>query len=262
VSLQSGPEEASPTRATFVLLPGAGGDSWYWHLVAPRLRTHGHEVLTPDLPADDDGAGLRQYADAVVEAIGDRAGVIVVAQSMAAFTAPMLCDRVDVRLLVLVAPMIPAQGESPGAWWSNTGQRAAQRRQDEREGRDPDADFDVRATFMHDVPSEVVAEAFARGEPRQSATPFTEPWPLEAWPRVPTRVLAGRYDRLFPLEFMRELALERLGIAPDVIDSGHLPALSQPDELARRLETFAADQASAARLGIFRSSSSYQRRSK
>jgi pimeloyl-ACP methyl ester carboxylesterase len=236
--MPSGPAQASPTTATFVMLPGAGGDSWYWHLVALRLRRRGHEVLTPDLPADDDTAGLREYADTVVEAIGDRADVIVVAQSIAAFTAPMLCDRVDLRLLVLVAPMIPAPGESPGAWWSNTGQIAARRRQDEKEGRDPDADFDARTTFMHDVPPELVAEAFARGEPRQSDTPFAEPWPLEAWPSVPTRVLAGRYDRLFPLEFMRELALERLGIAPDVIDTGHLPVLSRPDELARRLETY------------------------
>jgi pimeloyl-ACP methyl ester carboxylesterase len=91
---------------------------------------------------------------------------------------------------------------------------------------------------MHDVPPEVVAEAFARGEPRQSDPPFAEPWPLEAWPSVPTRVLAGRYDRLFPLEFMRQLALERLGGPPDVVDTGHLPALSRPDELARRLDNY------------------------
>jgi pimeloyl-ACP methyl ester carboxylesterase len=236
--LRKGPEGRSLTAATFVLLPGSGGDSWYWHLVAPRLRACGHEVLTPDLPADDDTAGLAEYADTVVEAIGDRADVIVVAQSMAAFTAPMLCERVDVRMLILVAPMIPAPGESPGAWWSNTGQIAARRQHDEIEGRDPDADFDVRTTFMHDVPPEIVAEAFARGEPRQSDTPFADPWPLEAWPSVPTRVLAGRFDRLFPLEFMRELAIERLGIAPDVVDAGHLPALSRPDELARRLEIY------------------------
>jgi hypothetical protein len=229
--------KSASTTATFVLLPGAGGDPWYWHLVAPRLRARGHEVLTPDLPADDDDAGLREYADTVVGAIGDRVGLIVVAQSLAAFTAPMLCDRVDVRLLILVAPMIPAPGESPGAWWSTTGQTAARRRHDESEDRDPHAGVDVRTTLMHDVPSRVVAEAFARGEPRQSDTPFAEPWPLDAWPSVPTRVLAGRHDRLFPLEFMRGLALERLGIAADVIDTGHLPALSRPDELVRWLET-------------------------
>jgi hypothetical protein len=51
----------------------------------------GHEVLTPDLPADDDSAGLGEYTEAVVRALGDRADLIVVAQSLAAFVAPMLC---------------------------------------------------------------------------------------------------------------------------------------------------------------------------
>jgi pimeloyl-ACP methyl ester carboxylesterase len=99
---------------------------------------------------------------------------------------------------------------------------------------------------MHDVPEEVVSEAFARGEPRQSDTPFAEPWPLDAWPSIPTRVLAGRYDRLFPLEFMRGLARERLGIAADVIDSGHLPALSRPHELAQRLEGYRVQEVAPA----------------
>jgi hypothetical protein len=39
--------------------------------------------------------------------------------------------------------MIPAPGESLGAWWSNTGQIEAQRQNDHAEGRDPDAEFDV-----------------------------------------------------------------------------------------------------------------------
>jgi hypothetical protein len=85
----------------------------------------GHEVLTPDLPAADDSAGLGEYAKTVVNAIRDRAGVIVVAQSLAALTAPLLCGRVDVRLLVLVAPMIPAPDESPAR-----GGRTAARLQD------------------------------------------------------------------------------------------------------------------------------------
>ena len=223
---------------TYLLLPGAGGDSWYWHLVAPRLRDLGHEVLTPDLPAGDDGAGLREYADVAAAAAAGRAKLIVVAQSMAAFTAPLLCGRADVRMLVLVAPMIPAPGGSPGAWWSSSGQTAARRQLDEAEGRDPDAPFDVETTFMHDVPDEVVAEAFARGEPRQSDRPFADAWPLDAWPDVPTRVIAGRRDRMFPLDFMRRRAKDRLGVEAAVIDSGHLPALSRPAELVQLLEGY------------------------
>jgi pimeloyl-ACP methyl ester carboxylesterase len=223
---------------TYVLLPGAGGDSFYWHLVAPRLRARGHEVLTPDLPAADDSAGLREYADAALNAIGDRSDLIVVAQSMGAFTAPMLCERADVRQIVLVAPMIPAPGETPGDWWSSSGQTAAQREQDVAEGRDPDGEFDVMTMFLHDVPPEVVDDLFARGEPRQSGTPFGDPWPLDAWPPVPTRVIAARYDRVFPLAFMQRLARERLGVETRCVDSGHLPALARPDELANQILTY------------------------
>lgn len=223
-------------RTTFLLLPGAGGEAWYWHLVIPRLRDRGHVVLAPDLPADDDTAGLRDYADVAAEAVGAHRGVTVVAQSMAGFVAPLLCDRVDVAQLVLVAPMIPAPGETGGGWWQSSGQLPAQRAQDIREGRDPDAPFDFATAFFHDVPQEIVDEAFARGERRQSGTPFREAWPLEAWPEVPTAVIAGRRDRLFPLDFMIALSEERLGVTPAAIDSGHLPALSRPAELVELLD--------------------------
>ena len=157
---------------------------------------------------------------------------------MGAFTAPLLSGRADVRRLILVAPMIPAPGESPGEWWSSSGQLAAQREQDEREGRDPDAPFDLRTAFLHDVPEDVVEALFARGEPRQSDTAFEQSWPLDAWPDVPTHVLAGSKDRLFPLDFMRRLSRERLNVESDVIDTGHLPALARPKELADRLEAY------------------------
>lgn len=223
-----------------MLVPGAGGEAWYWHLVAARLAERGHEVVSPDLPAGDESAGLGEYADAVVEAIGDRGDLIVVSQSMGAFVAPLLCDRVDVRTLVLVAPMIPAAGESAGGWWESSGQLPAQREQDERDGRDPDAPFDWRVAFVHDVHDELIEEMVARGEPRQADKAFEEPWPLDRWPDVPTKVIACRDDRLFPLAFMQRLSRERLGVEPDVIDTGHLPALARPDELAELLEAYAS----------------------
>lgn len=64
---------------------------------------------------------------------------------------------------------------------------------------------------------------------------FSEPWPLAAWPNVPTRVLAPREDRLFPLEFQRRASAERLGIEVDEMPGGHLPMLSQPKQPAQRL---------------------------
>jgi pimeloyl-ACP methyl ester carboxylesterase len=67
--------------ATFALIHGGGDVGWYWHLVEPVLRQRGHDVVAPDLPCDDDAPTLRDYADTVVDAIGDRRNVIVVAQS-------------------------------------------------------------------------------------------------------------------------------------------------------------------------------------
>lgn len=64
---------------------------------------------------------------------------------------------------------------------------------------------------------------------------FGEPWPLERWPEVPTVVLAPRGDRLFPIEFQRRVARERLGLEVEEIEGGHVPMLSRPGELARRL---------------------------
>ncbi|MGI8485420.1 MAG: alpha/beta fold hydrolase [Thermomicrobiales bacterium] len=58
--------------ATYVLIHGAGDSCWSWHLVAAELRSRGHEVIAPDLPCDDETAGLTDYADTVVAAIGDQ----------------------------------------------------------------------------------------------------------------------------------------------------------------------------------------------
>jgi len=224
--------------ATYVLLHGAGSDSWYWHLVAPRLRARGHDVVAPDLPCEDDAAGLAEYVDVVLEAIGGRSDLIVVGQSLAGFTAPLVCDRVAVDLLVLVAAMVPRPGEPPGEWWAATGWEDARRRQGARDGRPVDAELDPMVEFFHDVPAPVTAEAFARGARGQSGTPFEGPWPLAAWPVVPTRFVLCRHDRFFPAPFLRRVVQERLGITPDEIDSGHLPALSHPAELTDRLEAY------------------------
>ena len=210
--------------ATYVLLHGAGSDSWYWHLVSPRLQALGHDVVSVDLPCDDDGAGLQEYTDTAVDAIGDRRDLIVVAQSLAGFTAPLVCDRLPVTLLILVAAMVPMPGESPGDWWFNTG----------HEIPDP---FDAEVVFAHDLPSELAAASLDHVR-EQSATPFEKPWPLDAWPDVPTRFLLCRDDRFFPAEFQRRVVQERLGIVPDEMGGGHLVALSRPEELVERLEAY------------------------
>ncbi|MDF5759003.1 alpha/beta hydrolase [Spongiactinospora sp. TRM90649] len=217
--------------ATFVFIHGAGDVGWSWHLVEAELRAKGHDTIAPDLPVDDDSAGLPEYVDAVVGAIGDRADLVVVGHSLGGLVAPLVCDRVPVELLVLVAPMIPAPGEAPGDYSANTGYY-----EEEREEYD-----DPIALFLQDVPPDLAAEALKR-ERGQSGACFGEPSPLKEWPNVPTRVLIATDDRVFPPAYLRRVSQERLNITPDELPGGHVPALGRPQELATRLATYAADQ--------------------
>jgi len=222
--------------ATFALIPGGGGDPWEWHRLAPALNARGHDAVAVHLPAEDDTAGWSEYADAVIEALGDREEVVLVAQSMGGFTAPIVCTRLEVELLVMLNAMIPEPGETFNAWWSNTGSGPARREYHASLGLAPgDADDDA-VTYYHDVPADIRAEAMTRRWQDQSMKPLDEPWPLQAWPDVPTRVLAGRHDRMFPLEFQRRIARQRLHLEVDEIDGGHMVAMSNPAELAGCLE--------------------------
>ena len=220
---------------TFVLVPGAGGDTWFWHRLVAELEGRGHRAVPVELPAADESAGLAEYADTVVAAIGDRSPVVLVAQSMGGLTAPLVCERVPVALLVLVNGMVPRPGETGGEWWTVTGQGEAAAGYLQELGLTAELDDD--GTYFHDVPADVVAAAKEQ-EFAQSGRPFEDPWPLERWPDVPTRLVAGREDRLFPLEFQRRVAAERLGLDVDEMPGGHLVALSRPAELADRLESY------------------------
>ena len=106
--------------ATFAFIHGAGDVGWYWHLVEAELRRIGHDTVAPDLPIDDDAAGLTRYADVVVDAVGDRRDVVVVAQSFGGYIAPIVADRIGARLIVLVAAMVPSPGESADEMFANT----------------------------------------------------------------------------------------------------------------------------------------------
>ncbi|MGH3060083.1 MAG: alpha/beta hydrolase [Gaiellaceae bacterium] len=219
--------------STYVLIHGGGSSAWDWHLVAPELRDRGHDVVAVDLPSEDESAGLADYADTVVEAVGTRTDLVVVAHSWGGFTAPLVCVRVPVELLVLVAAMVPAPGEPGNDYWANTEHGKAFRAQTGHDGSED-------AIFYHDVSPDLAAEA-KRRERRQAEKPGLEPWPLEAWPDVPTRFLLCRDDRMFPAEWMRGIVRERLGLVPDEMDGGHYISLSRPRELADRLEGYRAE---------------------
>lgn len=214
--------------ATFVCIHGAGGRASYWRFVGAELEARGHHIVAMDLPCDQE-VGLDAYVAAVVEAMDDRQagtgdGLVLVAQSLAGLIAPIVAAQLpEVELMVLVTAMVPRPGETGGEWWANTGHAQAVAAQ----GLPDDSE---ETLFVHDVQADVLASI----EPprHQTGTLFEEPWPLAAWPPVPTRYLLCRDDRFFPPDWMREIVKERLGVEPVEIPGGHCAFLSQPRALA------------------------------
>jgi len=216
--------------ATFAIAHGAGDVAWSWHLVAAELEKRGHEVVAVDLPTEDDDATFSDYADAVVQAVGHRDDVVSVGHSLGAYTATLVADRLDAKLLVLVSGMVPRPGETASEWWSNSGYSEL-----------PRHDGDEISWFLHDVEPGLAAEALRRGRD-QSGRPMDDPWPLDSWPDVETRYLALSDDRMFPAPWSREMARERLGIEADEMPGSHGVYLSRPVELAKRLDGYWAEQ--------------------
>jgi pimeloyl-ACP methyl ester carboxylesterase len=142
--------------------------------------------------------------------------------------------------MVLVTAMIPTPGEAPHDYWTNTGWQSPDLGHVVAQKGISEDDAWTLAAFLHDVPFDLAIEALKR-ERGQSETPGLKPWPLNAWPDVPTRFLLCRDDRFFTPAWMRRVVKERLEITPDEIDGSHCVALSRPIELADRLMSYVSN---------------------
>jgi pimeloyl-ACP methyl ester carboxylesterase len=208
----------------YVLIPGAGGSAWYWHRVIPLLEAAGHSAVAVDFPADDEDAGLGVYADLAVAACQSHSDVVLVAQSLGGFTAPLVAERAAVRELVLLNAMVPVPGETAGKWWDAVGSDESRVAAAEAGGYS--TEFDLETYFLHDVPPDVWAAD--DNVPRDEANRvFVDRCEFTAWPSS-VRALAGMDDRLFPVDLQRRVAHDRLGVELESVPGGHLVALSNP----------------------------------
>ncbi|MEX1077589.1 MAG: alpha/beta hydrolase [Homoserinimonas sp.] len=214
--------------STFALIHGGGSSAWDWHLVATGLQEAGHLAVPVDLPIEDAGAGLEEYARAVVDAVGILEDVIVVGHSLGGFTAPLAADALQAEGLVYLAGMIPQPGETFEDWWANTGH--------DREAIDEDPDV----SFFTGVPADLAREA-RNHERDQQGDWMSRPWPGARHPRIPTLAIVCRDDAFFPVSFMRRQVRERLWVEPVEIPGGHYAALSNPVDVTDALLRFAAE---------------------
>ena len=210
--------------ATFICLHGAGGWGADWDLVAAELRPLGHEVVAPDLPSDDEtrrpGRSRRR-----------RGGRHRRPKRATSCWWPSRC-------LASWRRSCARRCRSTSWCWSRPWSRSPVRRPPSG-GRPPARArprrrSGCRTTRPTPSSSTTCPPRCSPSQPLPRPRPlrfFDEPWPLSAWPDVPTRFLACRDDRLFPEPWLRGVVRDRLGIEVDEVPGGHCAYLSHPAPL-------------------------------
>jgi pimeloyl-ACP methyl ester carboxylesterase len=224
---------------TFALVHGGQHGGWCWEQVVPLLQAAGHGTVAPDLPFEDEGAGAREWAAVVLDALdaidaGD--DVVLVGHSMGGLALPVVAARRPVRGMVFVGALVPVPGrpvaevmaeEAPSVIFdSSLGDAAAS-----PTGVSWEA---ARAGFYQDCPEDVARRAYQRLRP-MSLVAHTEPCPLEEWPDVASVSIVMTDDRAVSPDWSRRVATGRLGAPIHELGGGHSPFLSQPAELAELL---------------------------
>jgi pimeloyl-ACP methyl ester carboxylesterase len=229
--------------STFALIHGAWHGAWCWERLVEPLRERGHEVVTPELPSEDSGLGLEDYADTIERALSDADDVVLVPHSLGGLVGPVMAARRPLRALVYLAALVPEPGLSFSEQLSASSESVllfeGGRAVDDH-GRSHWPDPDATARIMYsDLSPEDARRAADRLRP-QAQRSQTEPSPA-APPELRVGSIIGANDRVLSPSWSRRVARERLGVQPVELPTGHFPMITHPELLADRLTQLDAE---------------------
>jgi pimeloyl-ACP methyl ester carboxylesterase len=219
-------------RTTIVLIHGAWHGPWCWDKLRTALRTSGWETTAPHLPSvpmseTRPTAGLHDDVAALLDHVDHIDGrVALLAHSYAGMPATEIAALrpEKVSQLIYLAAYVPHAGDS---LFDIHGMAIP----DDVTGTVPVPDGPI-AMFYADVERATASAAAARLKP-QSLRSWTERVEYVDV-RPPTTYLLCNNDQALPTPMQEAFAAQTDRV--ERLDSGHSPFLSQPQELAARLE--------------------------
>jgi Alpha/beta hydrolase family len=222
--------------AEFVLVHGSTQSPAGWDRLTGALGTHGHRVTTIDLPVDQPGWTVADYAREAATQAGEQAGRRVVAgHSGAGVLLPAIAQAAGASAVAWLAAYVPdlAGGHS-----------MAEDIQAHREamfhpgwlGVNPVSDPQQAQRFLFhdcDPPTRQWALGTLRLFNPGPAVYQHTPGPLP--PSITRAFILPTGDRTLRPAWMRQAARQRLGAQPVEVDAGHCPHVSQPETIAHIL---------------------------
>jgi len=231
------------TPSPIILIHGAWSDARSWDAVVPLLQAAGHSVTAIDLPGHGGDAmppedvGLADYARRIADVLSDQPPALLVGHSMGgmAISAAAELTPSKVRKLVYVAAFLPQDGQSLLDLIKQ--QDAPGIRDAMRPAKTPGAtvlDASLVADILfQDADPELRARALATLGPQPNRAQ-TDPAKLSAarFGCIPRAYVTCEKDRTVTPALQRKMLADSPCGEVFSINSGHVPQLTRPAELA------------------------------
>lgn len=221
---------------TVVLVPGMWHGAWCWEAVQQALASRGVESVAVELPRKaieggrDDFVGHCEYLQRVLRDIGGSVVLVGHSYGGAVLSEAGRAENVIGHIYVSAFNLEP--GESVASL-ADAQAGAANDDAIDLVGGYLAVDHETAiSAFYHDVPYELAETSFAKLVPEEASTRNT-PATDAAWRDVPSHFVICMRDRAITLGLQRILA-QRLDSSSE-IETGHMPMLVKPAELADRL---------------------------
>lgn len=239
-----------PTEGrSFVLVHGAWMGAWSWERVTPLLEAAGHEVRVVELPAHGDDptdparASLDGYRDAVLAAVADAGGpVVLVGHSMGGMviSAAAEAEPQSVGALVYVAGYLPADGQSLlDLAFMDAGSILGEHLIDNGDGTSSIETAAIGDVFCSDCTAEDVMLLQDRHRPEAGA-PLGTPLALtdDAFGSVPRFYIHTAQDVAVSPGLQDQMVATSPVDGEATLDTAHSPMLTDPDGLAAQILAF------------------------
>ena len=242
------PDSRQSTRPTIVLVHGAWADGSSWSAVVTKLQQDNYPVLVAPNPLrglSADAGYLKDFLSTIpgpVVLVGHSYGGAVITNAAT--------GNPNVKALVYDDAYIPDVHETitdlsgPNSALAPAAKNPMAVFKLVPYPGAPDGVADTYVlpsvfpgAFGADLPRPLTA-ALTVQQPPTSLVALVEPSGAPAWKTIPSWDIAGRQDKIIPLDRQREMA-HRAKSQVTEIDSSHLSLISHPDAVVRVIETAA-----------------------
>ena len=205
-----------------------------WDLLVHELMAWKIEVVAVDLPVDRPQEGAAFFAREVARQMPKGDPPVVIAHSAAGLILPVVATEMKVAGLVYLAAVIP----EPGTPFLDLVKRNPSMFQPGWVGTDPTKDPALARKFLfHDCDERTFKWALTTIRLWAAPGVMREPCPLLNMPKVPVSYISATADRAINPQWWERVAVQKLGVKPIRIDSGHAPYVSHPREIARLIRS-------------------------